>query len=119
MSNIDFMASKMQHVEWKDKMQGFLEGNVSMSEAEAVSHQDCELGKWLHFEGMNTYGSIPEMQELEKIHTELHSYVRDIVELKNSGDIQGAQEKFKSLDTVSNEIMRLLDVLDEKVDTTS
>jgi len=117
MSKIDFMASKMQHSEWKDKMRAFLEGTLPMSGAEAVSHRDCELGKWLYSEGMNTYGTITEMQELEKIHAELHSHVRDIVTLKNSGDVSGAEAKFHNLDSVSRGIMNLLDVLDKKVQT--
>jgi len=115
MSKFDFMASKMQHSEWKEKMRAFLDGSVPMSEAEAVSHRDCELGKWLYSEGIYTYGAITEMQELEKIHAELHSYVRDIVTLKNSGDVSGAETRFHNLDSVSKTIMNLLDVLDKKV----
>jgi len=36
---------------------------------------------------MKKYGTMPEIQELEKIHVELHSTVKNIIMLKQSGKI--------------------------------
>ena len=115
MITFDFISAKMKHSAWKIKMQGFIDGKSSMSETEAVSHRDCDLGKWMYAEGLSKYGSLPSMQELERVHTELHGYVKDIVVLKNAGDLPGAQNKFESLSTTSSRIIKLLDQLETQV----
>lgn len=86
-----------------------------MSEAEAVSHHDCELGKWLYSDGQANFGSMPEFRELERKHAKLHSYVRGIINMKNAGDITGAENEFKLLNETSEKVVQLLDELDRKV----
>lgn len=117
MMTFDFDAAKMKHSSWKLKMQGFIDGTSSMSESEAVSHRDCQLGKWLYSDGLSKYGNLSLMQELERVHTELHAYVKDIVVLKKAGDLEGAKSKFQSLSSSSSRIIELLDKLEAQVES--
>ena len=113
---LDFVSAKLKHATWRSKMRSFLDGEqIFLSEAEAVSHQDCELGKWLYSEGIAKYGRIPELQELERVHEKLHSCVRDIIRMKNSDNTSGAEKAYKELDMASERIFNLLDQLDNKV----
>jgi len=86
-SKADFTDIRLQHVTWRVKLNDFLDGKPSMTEEQATSHKACDVGKWLYSVGMKKYGTMPEIQELEKIHVELHSTVKNIIMLKQSGKI--------------------------------
>lgn len=115
MSKTDFTEIRLQHVAWRVKLNDFLEGKDSMSEEEATSHEVCDVGKWLYSVGMKKYGEMPEMQELEKIHAELHLTVRKIMMLKQSGKILDQDEESVKLDNILRKIMFLLVEIEEKL----
>ena len=86
MGKTDFTDIRMQHIAWRVKLDEFLKGKQSMTEEEATSHEACEVGKWLYSVGLEKYGMMEEVQELEKIHIELHITVKKIMSLKQSGN---------------------------------
>ncbi len=115
MSKADFTDIRLKHVAWRTRLNEFLDGKKSMSEEEATSHKACDLGKWLYSSGMKKYGEMPEMQELEKIHIELHSTVKNVLTLKQSGNITGEKEELDKLDKILRQIMFLLVDIEEKL----
>ena len=115
MSKADFTDIRLQHVTWRVKLNDFLEGKPSMTEEQATSHKACDVGKWLYSVGMKKYGTMPEMQELEKIHVELHSTVKNIIMLKQSGKILDQEEESVKLDKILRKIMFLLVDIEEKL----
>lgn len=86
-----------------------------MTEEQAISHEACDVGKWLYSKGMKKYGTMPEMQELEKIHVALHSTVINIKSLKLSGNISAAKEELEKLDKILRKIMFLLVDIEQKL----
>ena len=86
-----------------------------MTEEQATSHKACDVGKWLYSVGMKKYGTMPEIQELEKIHVELHSTVKNILMLKQSGKILDQEEESVKLDKILRKIMFLLVDIEEKL----
>ena len=66
-------------------MEGFLEGNESLSESEAISHHQCELGKWFDTQGQSMYGHIPQMNELGADHQQLHALIKQVVSKFHNG----------------------------------
>ncbi|RDH88207.1 MAG: methyl-accepting chemotaxis protein [endosymbiont of Escarpia spicata] len=114
-ATIDFAAAKSAHLAWKARLQGFLDGQTSMSQNEAVSHHDCILGKWYYSEGLSNYGAIPEMRELEAPHTEMHALIKQIVQKKNAGSGAEAGELLSQVDPLSQRIISLLDIVERKV----
>ena len=116
MGKFDFAVARVMHIAWKSSLRSFLDGKESMSEEQAVSAKDCDLGKWLYTDGMSSYGKMPEMQELEKVHTELHSIVKRVVQLKQSGDNAAAEKEVAKLDSVSQKIFLLLVSIEKKID---
>ena len=115
MSKTDFSEIRLQHVAWRSKLNDFLEGKNGMSEKEATSHEACDVGRWIYSVGMKKYGEMPEMQELEKIHIELHSTVKKIIMLKQSGEIPDQEEELVKLDKILRKIMLLLVDIEEKL----
>ncbi len=115
MGKTDFTEIRLQHVAWRVKLNDFLDGKSSMSEEEAISHKACDVGKWLYSEGMKKYGEMTEIQELEKIHVELHSTVKKIITLKQSGEILDQEEESVKLDNILRKMMFLLVDIEEKL----
>jgi methyl-accepting chemotaxis protein len=115
MSKTDFTEIRMQHVTWRVKLDEFLKGKPSMTEEEATSHKACAVGKWLYSVGLKKYGTMKEMSELEKIHVELHATVKNIISLKQSGNILAETEEVEKLDKVLRKIMFLLVDIEEKL----
>ncbi len=113
-NSLDFAAARTKHLSWKTRLRNFLDGGESMTEDQAVSHRDCDLGKWLYSEGMKHYGHLDEMSELERIHAEMHSVIRDVVSQKHAGQEDLAEKNFGKVGPLSETIIGLLNQLEEK-----
>jgi methyl-accepting chemotaxis protein len=105
---LDFALARSRHLDWKLKLRSFLEGRQTLTEAQAISHKDCELGKWLYAEGLKKYRHLSNIEELEQTHVELHAIVRRVVQMKHAGDEAGATQAFSRLGPVSDRIILLL-----------
>jgi methyl-accepting chemotaxis protein len=115
MNAMTFRTFKIKHRAWKTRLKDFLEGKGGLTEAQAVSHKDCDLGKWMYAEGMAQLGAIPEMKTLEKVHINLHDTVKRIVLLKNQGKTADAEAEYTKIEPISDEIVDLLTVVEKKV----
>ncbi len=112
---IDFEAAKSAHLAWKARLQGFLDGQTSLNQNEAVSHHDCVLGKWYDSEGLSRYGEIPEMRELEAPHAAMHELIKQIMRKKKAGSGAEAAQLLRQVDPLSLRIISLLDIVERKV----
>lgn len=115
MGKTNFTDIRLQHIVWRAKLDKFLKGEQSMTEEEATSHKACDVGKWLYSAGLKKYGTMKEMQELEKIHVELHATVKKIMSLKQSGETHAETEALAQLDKILRKIMFLLVDIEEKL----
>jgi methyl-accepting chemotaxis protein len=111
----DFDAARQAHMAWKTRVGDFLAGKAALTQSQAVSHHDCLLGKWYEGEGRQKYGSLEEFRTIEKPHAELHGAIRDIVRLKQEGKLAEAKELYPRIDTLSQQIVGLLDSLEQQV----
>ncbi len=112
--DLDFPAAKSKHLSWKNRVRSFLQGRESLTHDQAVSHRDCDLGKWLYSKGMEQFGSMEEMQELEKVHANLHNEIKEIITLKESGNDNEANERFSNIERYSGRVVNLLSTLEDK-----
>jgi methyl-accepting chemotaxis protein len=108
----DFATARSNHLLWKYKIQRFLDGKESLSKDHAISHQECDLGKWLYADGMKRYGNLSEMQQLERSHKSLHEEINRIIELKHSGRNVQAEQELKKIEALSREVVGLIDVME-------
>jgi len=111
---LDFASARAKHKLWKTRLRAFLDGESSMSEEEAVSHHDCDLGKWLYSVGLRDHGELPQMQELEKIHAEMHTLIKQVIRAKQEGDTKKAETTFARVERYSDQIIDLLDGLEKE-----
>ena len=111
---VDFRQAKIDHFAWKARLRGLLNGHQSLDESEAVSHEHCRLGKWIYARGMQDFGHLPAMQELERVHKELHGTIREVIELNNREGPHKAQASYERFEELSGEVVRLLDQLEQE-----
>ncbi len=115
MVKTDFTDIRLKHISWRVKLNDFLEGKPGLTEEQATSHKACDVGKWLYSVGMKKYGSMPEIQELEKMHIKLHATVKNIISLKQVANIYAEKEELEKLDKILRQIMFLLVDIEQKL----
>ena len=113
---IDFNQAIVSHVIWSVRLKCFLDGGECIPVEQIVSPQECDLGRWLYAEGVAKYGTMPQMQELEKVHAELHAAIRKVVQLKISGNSQAAELELSKLKQVSNRVVELILDVEKKLE---
>ena len=111
---VDLEFAKSAHLSWRKKLRDFLDGQGTLTQAQAVSHHDCALGKWYYGEGLKGYGQLPEMKALEAPHAELHALVRTIITLREAGQCSEAEQEYRKIGPLSKRIVSLLDDIEMK-----
>ncbi len=112
---VDLGAAKSAHLSWKVRLRGYLDGKSSLTLQEAVSHRDCAFGKWYYSEGLQRYARIPEMQEIEAPHEELHALVKQAIELKEAGDVEAAEALYDRVSSISARIVDRLNTIEDRI----
>jgi methyl-accepting chemotaxis protein len=111
---LDLSGAKSAHLNWKTRLRSFLDGKATLTEAEAVSHQQCAFGKWYYSEGLKNFGHIQELRDVEEPHAELHRTIKEIVQAMKAGDKAGAEKLYAKVDGISKRIVALLDIAESK-----
>ncbi|HGG58438.1 MAG TPA: PAS domain-containing protein [Gammaproteobacteria bacterium] len=114
---IDISAAKSKHLSWKNRIRSFLQGKESLTHDQAVSHRDCDLGKWIYSQGMDQYGSMSAMQELEREHAGLHEEIKTIISLKESGKDDEANRRFQNIERFSGKVVNLLGTIEDEINS--
>jgi methyl-accepting chemotaxis protein len=112
---IDLERAKVAHLAWKVKLRGFLDGRAELTKAQAVSDHDCAFGKWYFGQGLEHFGHVHEMTEVRAPHAEMHSLIRRIVELKERGSMEQAEQEYSKVGPLSEHIVELIDIIKQNV----
>jgi methyl-accepting chemotaxis protein len=118
MDTLDILSAWSKHLEWKTKLMSFMEGGcgkLAIPEAQAISHRECGLGKWLYSRGLTKYAAFAAVRELEKKHEELHSAVRRMFQLQQARDEAGLKRECSKAQRLSSELIASLEELEKQV----
>ncbi|MBT3058375.1 MAG: methyl-accepting chemotaxis protein [Candidatus Thiodiazotropha sp.] len=114
-SGFDFSSAKSAHLAWKARVRSFLDGKQSLTREEAVSHHDCALGKWYYAEALKRYGDIAEIRSIEQPHQQLHALIKEIIEQRESGSSDRAEQLYNEIEPLSGEIIGLLNHVEHQI----
>jgi|GEM_PF-438651 len=105
-----------KHYSWIEKVSSFIHSNSDSKPDFSLSPDECSMGQWLSNEGKNKYDGIEEIQELEKVHRDLHRQVAKVVDMRCKGQKEASIRKFNGLNIrhLSHKISALLIVAEEK-----
>jgi len=107
--------AKTAHTAWKARLRNFLDGKSHLSQDQALSHHQCDLGKWYDGEGKQRFGHLAEFKAIERPHEQIHALIKQVIDLQEKGDQQGAESVFNDVSQISEQIVRQLDALSQAV----
>jgi methyl-accepting chemotaxis protein len=113
-SSLDLSSAKAAHLNWKTKLRAFLDGKSSLSQEQAVSHRHCDFGKWYYSDGLSKFGHLHALRDVEKPHEELHELIRIIIDLKQHGRTQEAEQAYRNVARLSDEIVAHLNTAEQE-----
>ena len=93
----------------------YLTDRNTIDSKQLSSHKDCILGQWYYSDGLKQFSHIPEMQELEPPHIEIHRVIHEVVELKQSGNDDKAMQAFEKITPLSQEVVDIIDKIIKKI----
>ncbi len=111
----EFVKARSDHLAWKGKIRGYLQGTIRMDRNKMESHNHCVLDQWLDREGRKKYGHLAEMKAFGVLLERFHTLIGDIFALKSQGDLQRAEERSGEVDALSEEIIEMLNRIELKI----
>jgi hypothetical protein len=111
---LDFQQARMRHIAFKSKLRSVLYGS-GLDEEPIVSQYECSLGKWIYGGAIVRYGHIPEMRELEQVHTAIHEAARDLLKLYHTGKVEEARNGLSRINAIAERLVSLINTLEEKL----
>jgi hypothetical protein len=113
MKKTDFPAIRLMHMSWKQRLTDFFNGK-KIETTVHLSYKKCDLGAWIYSDGMNKYGKMPEMQDLEKIHKEMHLVVEKVMKIKESDSISAIEQELEKIEHLSQRLYSLLIIIEDR-----
>ena len=111
--NHEFKAALTKHFLFKSKVKSYIYG-VDTPLDSILDHRKCNFGIWIKDYGFPLYGQIPEMQELGKVHEDIHTYAITLVKLKQAGEDEAAINGIGRLEELAEQIIRLIHIIQDK-----
>jgi len=108
-SSLDLSSFKAGHFAWKPRLAAFMQGKYDIEEAALTDHTQCELGKWYYSEGKQNYASFSKLDELERIHADMHEQIHHVVEHQHAGNSEQAQAAYEQMSRDTEQLGALID----------
>ena len=116
-SNAMFLnLAKLDHIVFKLSGYDSVFKNNSSSSFSAAS--DCRFGKWYTGQGKNIYGNCSSYTKIDKPHKEVHSQIKNIPALLNSGAVKNVDaiiNVFKLAEKNSTELFAILNTIPNEI----
>lgn len=113
--SLDFQQAKLKHLQFKSRLRSILYGEIPEDENPVLSQFECPVGKWIYGHAMADYGGIPEVHELEKVHAELHTVARELVQLYKSGKVDESRRGMDKIESIADDLVSLLVKVEDSV----
>lgn len=110
----DFEQARIKHILFKSKLRALLSG-ANIDETPIVSETECSLGKWIYEVALPNYPNLPEMKELEKIHTQMHVTARNLLKQFHAGKTEEAWAGLEEIDSIADKLVALLFQLEAEI----
>ncbi len=111
---LDFEQARTRHLLFKTKLRAILYG-AETDEQPLRSHLDCLLGKWIYGHALKEYGHIPEMQQLEVVHTQIHESAHELIRLYKAGRVEESRKGLSGMELIADNLVALLTIIELKL----
>ncbi len=107
--------AKYAHLNWKNRVRNYLDGDSTLTREQVESHQHCDFGLWYQSADAQQYMEFPEMHAIDTPHVELHQVMTEIVNLYEQGQTEEAETQFQKIEQLSSEIISLIEKIEQHV----
>ncbi|WP_343688901.1 PAS domain-containing protein [Chitinophaga sp.] len=114
LNRLEFEQARMMHLHFKTQLQAILNG-AKIESAPLISEHACALGKWMHDHALPHYSHIPEMQQLDHVHTEIHRCAGKLIGLYDAGNIDAARNGLTEMDDIAAQLAGLLSGIEKQI----
>ncbi|OKY73664.1 MAG: hypothetical protein BM485_17780 [Desulfobulbaceae bacterium DB1] len=107
----DLGTVKGAHIGWRAKLEGVMYGR-QLTIDEVSSHEQCAFGKWLYGPEAAFVRALPECDDVEKIHKQVHSLAKQVVKAQClDNNREQAKQLLVEFEKTSNRLFVALDTL--------
>ena len=110
----EFESALTKHILFKSKVKSYLYGSNTPLEP-ILDLKQCNFGIWLQNNGLPLYGHVPEMQQLDQVHRDIHEHAIKLVNQKKAGRTEEAIAGISKLEEISTQITQLLHTIQRKL----
>lgn len=103
--------AKTDHRVFIGKIGACLTGNLSLSAEQLPDHRNCRFGKWYLDEGKRLCGHLQSFRAIDEPHAKIHALAKEAIAVCNRGDKAKAEEIYKQIETLSQNLVEMLDNL--------
>ncbi len=118
-SGIDIEAAIAAHLNWKVRLNSYLQGTSDeVLKPDVICFDNrCDLGKWIYSTGQERLGRFPGFTALVGHHKMFHYAASNVVSLVQSGKHEDARKMLKgSYETSSNAVIGDLEMMRKMVE---
>jgi Chemoreceptor zinc-binding domain len=112
----EFDAARIKHMLFKSKLRSFLYGS-NTAEAPIRDPQQCSFGQWIFGYLLPRYGYLPESQQLDQTHDDIHREANRLMDMAQSGQRDAAVDGLAEINRLADQIAQLLRTLEDKIRT--
>ena len=116
--DLDFQKWTAAHRDWRRRLVSYIDGSSQEALDETVICLDnrCELGQWIHSNGVKFYGEEQIFQHLVDDHAKFHQAAGEVVRLYKNDDLKKAARALSGeFDMRSGRVIRGLEELERQV----
>ena len=108
----EFEQGRIKHLLFKSKLRAILLG-ADINEGPVLSEHECPFGQWMQTFLLKACADLPELKEMERLHTDMHREARQVVKLYHAGN-ENTTPGLARIEKLGDGIMDLLDRLEAK-----
>jgi methyl-accepting chemotaxis protein len=102
-------TAKTDHVMFVNRIELCLEGKEQIQPGALPDHTSCRFGKWYLSDGKGLCGISSSYKNINEPHERIHRLAKEVVALRNRGDLAGAERLMLQVEEVSSEVVEMLD----------
>ncbi|MBF0416695.1 MAG: CZB domain-containing protein [Magnetococcales bacterium] len=103
MKTIDFGIARIAHVVWESELEELVQQRRKT--VHLTSHEDCELGLWLHGEGIRELYHLSPIRQLVEIHERFHRAALHLLSIYATGTPEQIEHEMHLVRSLSRDIV--------------
>jgi methyl-accepting chemotaxis protein len=116
LKTMDIQAAIIAHLNWQSKLVDFFYGVEKLNANDVPDHQNCDFGKWLYSVGLQEFATSPEVNDMERLHKEVHDGIkRMLATTKEERMSEAGKQQLQKFKDTCNRFIEILEQIERQV----